>query len=33
LSHGCIRMRNTDVIDLFAQVSEGTQVQIVETLD
>lgn len=31
LSHGCIRMRNIDVIDLFAQVAKGTVVQIVET--
>lgn len=30
LSHGCIRMRNTDVIDVFAQVVEGTVVQIIE---
>lgn len=25
-SHGCIRMRNRDVVDLFDRVSEGTQV-------
>jgi L,D-transpeptidase YbiS len=30
-SHGCIRMRNTDVIELFDLVDEGTQVNIVET--
>ncbi len=28
LSHGCIRMRNRDVIALFAQVSVGTEVYI-----
>ena len=28
LSHGCIRMRNTDVIDLFAKVNAGTPVTI-----
>lgn len=33
LSHGCIRMRNADVIDLFAQVAEGIVVHIVETRD
>lgn len=26
LSHGCIRMRNTDVVDLFDQVAPGTSV-------
>ena len=29
-SHGCIRMRNTDVIELFDQVPVGTEVQINE---
>lgn len=29
LSHGCIRMRNTDIIELSAQVEEGTPVFIV----
>lgn len=29
-SHGCIRMKNTEVIDLFNRVSEGTPVEIVE---
>lgn len=29
-SHGCIRMRNADVIELFDRVSEGTPVEIVE---
>jgi L,D-transpeptidase YbiS len=29
-SHGCIRMRNEDVIDLFNRVEEGTQVLIAE---
>ena len=29
MSHGCIRMRNTDMLALFAQVSEGTVVNIV----
>jgi hypothetical protein len=29
-SHGCIRMRNDDVIELFDAVFEGTSVQIVE---
>jgi L,D-transpeptidase YbiS len=27
-SHGCIRMRNADVIELFEQVEEGTPVEI-----
>ena len=25
-SHGCIRMRNTDIVDLFNNVDEGTLV-------
>lgn len=29
-SHGCIRMRNTEVIELFELVSPGTRVEIVE---
>ena len=29
-SHGCIRMRNKDVIDLYDRVSEGTEVRIVK---
>ena len=29
LSHGCVRMRNADIIELFAQVTEGTPVDIV----
>ena len=29
-SHGCIRMRNQDVISLFAMVSPGTPVEISE---
>ncbi|MBD3307946.1 L,D-transpeptidase family protein, partial [candidate division KSB3 bacterium] len=29
-SHGCIRMDNRDVIDLFDQVNEGTFVEIQE---
>lgn len=29
-SHGCIRMKNQDVIDLFEQVQEGTLVEIQE---
>ena len=29
-SHGCIRMRNRDVIELFDRVEIGTQVEIVE---
>lgn len=29
ISHGCIRMRNKDIIQLFAAVSPGTQVLIV----
>ena len=28
-SHGCVRMRNADVIDLFARVVPGTPVEIV----
>ena len=27
-SHGCVRMRNADVIELFEQVEEGTPVEI-----
>ena len=30
-SHGCIRMRNADMIDLFDRVAPGTTVDIVET--
>lgn len=29
-SHGCIRMKNADVIDLFERVAAGTPVEIVE---
>lgn len=29
-SHGCIRMRNTDLIELFDWVSAGTAVEIIE---
>ena len=29
-SHGCIRMRNKDVVDLFARVAVGTMVEIRE---
>ncbi|MET0116365.1 MAG: L,D-transpeptidase [Sedimenticola sp.] len=29
-SHGCIRMRNPDLVELFDQVSSGTDVEIVE---
>jgi lipoprotein-anchoring transpeptidase ErfK/SrfK len=29
MSHGCVRMSNLDVIDLYDQVSEGTPVTIV----
>ena len=29
LSHGCIRMRNEDIMELFEQVTEGTAVTIV----
>ena len=29
-SHGCVRMRNTDLVELFARVRNGTQVEIVE---
>ena len=32
-SHGCIRMRNADVIDLFDRVAPGTPVEIVEGAD
>lgn len=31
VSHGCIRMRNADVVDLFERVSVGTVVEIAET--
>lgn len=30
LSHGCIRMRNDDVIELFDLIEAGTRVQIIE---
>ncbi|SEG00386.1 L,D-transpeptidase [Marinobacterium lutimaris] len=30
LSHGCIRMRNEDLLDLFSRVSAGTPVDIYE---
>ena len=29
-SHGCIRMRNSDIVELFGQVAVGTRVDIVE---
>ncbi|QKI89276.1 L,D-transpeptidase [Thiomicrorhabdus xiamenensis] len=29
LSHGCIRMRNADIVELFDQVGYGTEVEIV----
>jgi hypothetical protein len=29
-SHGCVRMRNQDIVELFAQVDEGTPVSIIE---
>jgi lipoprotein-anchoring transpeptidase ErfK/SrfK len=29
-SHGCIRMRNRDLLELFEQVDRGTLVHIVE---
>ena len=29
-SHGCVRMRNADVVDLFGRVKAGTQVLIEE---
>lgn len=32
LSHGCIRMRNTDVIELYEMVEVGTRVDIYEAL-
>jgi lipoprotein-anchoring transpeptidase ErfK/SrfK len=28
VSHGCIRMHNADILDLFGRVSTGTQVVI-----
>ena len=28
LSHGCVRMRNTDIAELFARVRAGTRVVI-----
>lgn len=31
-SHGCIRMRNDDLLDLFDRVEAGTEVEILETL-
>ena len=30
-SHGCVRMRNADVVELFEMVSPGTEVRITET--
>lgn len=30
LSHGCVRMRNSDVIDLYKQIDPGTAVEIKE---
>lgn len=30
LSHGCIRMRNTDIIELYSMIPNGTEVEIVE---
>lgn len=33
LSHGCIRMRNADVVDLFERVEAGTRVVITEGHD
>jgi len=32
-SHGCVRMRNQDIIELFAQVDEGTPVFIVDSVN
>jgi lipoprotein-anchoring transpeptidase ErfK/SrfK len=29
-SHGCIRMRNRDLLELFERVDNGTMVEIVE---
>jgi lipoprotein-anchoring transpeptidase ErfK/SrfK len=29
-SHGCVRMRNDDLLDLFERVEPGTPVEIVE---
>jgi len=31
VSHGCVRMRNADVLDLFARVEPGTEVEIRES--
>ena len=31
LSHGCIRMRNNDIVDLFEQVEENTPVNIINS--
>jgi hypothetical protein len=31
-SHGCIRMRNADVVELFDRVEPGTRVEIVESV-
>jgi hypothetical protein len=30
LSHGCIRMRNADIIELYSMIPNGTEVEIVE---
>ncbi|MGM8886598.1 L,D-transpeptidase family protein [Psychrobacter sp. 1U2] len=31
LSHGCVRMRNADIIELFAQVAEGTPITLIDS--
>jgi lipoprotein-anchoring transpeptidase ErfK/SrfK len=31
LSHGCIRMRNQDIVELYAQVKEGTPVTLIDS--
>jgi L,D-transpeptidase YbiS len=31
-SHGCVRMLNDDVVDLFARVAEGTEVEILQSV-
>ena len=30
-SHGCVRMRNADIIELFRRITPGTEVRITET--
>lgn len=33
LSHGCVRMRNKDIVDLFEDIDEGTSVSVISGVD